>query len=65
MSRNYDIHTSLLPSDERALQKAHEIVGGIIEQGILHGINETDLREARELIGNVLASADDPYADDP
>jgi DnaJ-class molecular chaperone len=51
--------TTLAPYDETALQKAHQIIGGIIEQDILHGINDTDAREARELIGNVLASTED------
>ena len=55
----YDIHTTLLDADERALQKAHEIVGVAIEN-MKDGIFPTlaDIKEARELIGNVLASAE-------
>lgn len=53
----YDIHTVLLDCDEQALQKAHEIVGGLIYD--FKGVVQIDeLEEVRSLIGNVLASAE-------
>ncbi len=53
-----DIPTTLARGDEIALQVAHEMLGVAIQAG--GTIRLVDLETVRELVGNVLASNDDP-----